>query len=398
MPSAPEVARHDSDRTLVVVTPVAAVLDAESVTIDDKLYSGLLRYQEQWGGRLTVLTPVSTDASAYSTRRPCQSLPFRILPFDLDDPAVRAILQGADCILAAADDHRQLSFWQSTTRPLIYIIEYTLRTRLQQIAATRTTLARKLKTTIWTLREELRLRRALRHATGVQCNGTPAHAAYRHLNRQSLLYFDTRMRDDLMIDQTLLAAKIKRIQAGKALRLAYSGRLETIKGAHHLVSVAILLRRRNVDFTLDVFGTGSLFDEMQREVGAGGLEPYVKLHGAIDFEQELVPTLCRTADLFLCCHLQDDPSCTYLETLACGVPIAAYRNLAFEGVLGLGDVGAMTTARTPQAMARLVEELDADRPRLAMMMGAAADVGRSHSFESVFDDRIRQIKTLSGSA
>jgi hypothetical protein len=31
------------------------------------------------------------------------------------------------------------------------------------------------------------------------------------------------------------------------------------------------------------------------------------------------------------------------------------------------------------------------------MMGAAADVGRSHSFESVFDDRIRQIKTLSGS-
>lgn len=395
MQSAPEMPKETSDGTLAVVSAVGAVFDNDSVTIDDKLYSGLLRYRQKWGGPLAVLTPVSNETMPYSTRYVVDDLPFRIMPFDPNSPAVGAILANARCILASADDHRQLFLWQATSQPIIFIIEYTLRTRLQQIKVARTTIGQKLKTTIWTLLQERRLRRALRHAAGVQCNGTPADTAYRCLNSNTLRYFDTRMTDAMMIDEQTLSNKTQRLANGDVLRLAYSGRLETIKGAHHLVEIANRLRTRDVPFTLDIYGTGSLFAEMQRAITEARLEQCIQLHGAADFKSELVPRLCGSIDLFLCCHLQDDPSCTYLETLACGVPIAGYRNLAFDGVLGLGDVGAVTRARTPDDMVQLVEELNAGRPRLASMMRAASQVGRANSFEKVFDERISHMNATS---
>ena len=397
MPNAPELPLN-AVGTLVVITPVAAVFHSEGVTTDDKLHSGLLRYLQEWGGPLIVLTPVSDSVQPYSTQRPYDALPYRIVPFDPADPAVIEILASASVILASADDHRQLSVWQSTPRPVVYIIEYTLRTRLQQIKVTRGNVLSKLKSVAWTLLQERRLTDALKNAAGVQCNGTPADVAYRGLNRHSLLYFDTRMTDDMMITEEMLSAKSRRLADQGALRLVYSGRLEPIKGAHHLVEIAKLLRAQDIDFRLDIFGTGSLHAEMEREIVDAALGGQVKLHGAVDFANDLVPHFCQSADLFLCCHLQDDPSCTYLETLACGVPIAGYRNQAFEGVLGLGAAGALTRARTPAAMVHLIGALNADRPHLSTLMMTAARIGRAHGFERMFAERVRQIRQLSRSA
>ena len=399
MPSAPKIlSPSNGDGTLVVIASVAATFDTDGVTIDDKLYSGLILYLQEWGGPVVVLTPVSVVTQAYSTRRPRHALPFRVVPFDLSDPAVQKILADATIILASADDYKQLTIWRSTARPVVYIIEYTLRTRLQQIRATRAGVARKLKTLIWTLSQERPLRDALRNGAGMQCNGTPAFAAYGWLNGRSLRYFDTRMTDALMIDDNALAAKARRVGEPKTLRLVYSGRLETIKGAHHLVTIARLLKDRAIDFTLEIFGTGSLLGEMQQEIADAQLEDRVKLHGAVDFASVLVPHFCDKSDLFLCCHLQDDPSCTYLETLSCGVPIAGYRNRAFEGVLELGDGGAISQTRTPADMARLIGELNADRHRLTRLMRTAANIGRAHSFEKVFAERIEQLRTVSNAA
>ena len=44
--------------------------------------------------------------------------------------------------------------------------------------------------------------------------------------------------------------------------------------------------------------------------------------GVVDFETELVPFTRQNADIFLGCHRQSDPSCTYLEAMGCGVAVA----------------------------------------------------------------------------
>ena len=51
----------------------------------------------------------------------------------------------------------------------------------------------------------------------------------------------------------------------------------------------------------------------------------VQFRGNLDFKHRLVPLLQNEIDLFVCPHVQGDPSCTYLETMACGVPLDAIR-------------------------------------------------------------------------
>jgi glycosyltransferase involved in cell wall biosynthesis len=114
----------------------------------------------------------------------------------------------------------------------------------------------------------------------------------------------------------------------------------------------------------------------------------------VPFDAVLVPLMKDRVDLFLCCHRQDDPSCTYLETLSCGVPIVGYDNAAFAGVLALGDVGLAVAMDDPAAAARAIRQLAADRDRLATMADAAAAVGRAHSFERTFAARIDHLKAI----
>ena len=67
-----------------------------------------------------------------------------------------------------------------------------------------------------------------------------------------------RMTPDLFATEAEMRARETLRAAGGPLRLVYSGRLETMKGAQDLLPVARRLIERGVDFTLDIFGTGSL--------------------------------------------------------------------------------------------------------------------------------------------
>ena len=120
----------------------------------------------------------------------------------------------------------------------------------------------------------------------------------------------------------------------------------------------------------------------------------VTLHGPVPFDTALVPALIERTDLFLCCHRQADPSCTYMETLSCGVPIVGYDNAAFAGVLALAPIGRSVPMDRPRAAADAIAALDGDRATLATMMATAATVGRDHGFEKVFASRIAHLRTI----
>ena len=88
---------------------------------------------------------------------------------------------------------------------------------------------------------------------------------------------------------------------------------------------------------------------------------------------------------------QSDPSCTYLETLGCGVPIVGYGNAAFTGVLALGKVGMSVPIDDINGAASAIAQLSKNRQMLSSMMEAAARVGRAHSFEKEFAARVRHL-------
>ena len=82
--------------------------------------------------------------------------------------------------------------------PLVYIAEYTYETRRRIIESETESTMRRWRRHVYNRRTERRYRDAVRRAHGVQCNGTPTFEAYRELNAKPLLYFDTRVRGEML--------------------------------------------------------------------------------------------------------------------------------------------------------------------------------------------------------
>src|SRR5262249_16164737 len=106
----------------------------------------------------------------------------------------------------------------------------------------------------------------------------------------------------------------------------------------------------------------------------------------------------RETDLFVCCHRQGDPSCTYVETMACGVPIVGYGNEAWEGLARVSGAGWVTPVGEPIKLAERIAALERDRSALSNAAHAALDFARSHSFEKTFPRRVEHLDRGASSA
>jgi glycosyltransferase involved in cell wall biosynthesis len=298
------------------------------------------------------------------------------------------------------DDYRQNDVSQScrsTGTPVVYVSEYTLRTRVQIAAANLGwNLLRRVRTYLWLRGQEKQRRAALRAAAAVQCNGMPTYDAYDGVIADRLLYFDTRLPASVLATREEVEQRCAGLLSGEPLRLVFSGRLVRIKGADHLPRVAEALRRLGVPFHMFICGGGALAAEIQAKVAAAGLSDNVKMMGTLPFETELVPFVKRNADLFVCCHRQGDPSCTYLETMACGVPIAGYDNEALTALVRQYRVGWTVPMNRPERLAELIATLHRDRAVLRDMAHESLEFARQHTFETTFRTRAAHIRGVAG--
>ncbi|MCL2640062.1 MAG: glycosyltransferase, partial [Phycisphaerales bacterium] len=313
-------------------------------------------------------------------------LPFELKVAKYDGAEMRGATEGSAVVLAALH-YRQLAICElcETMRiPVVYVTEYSLRTQMQMLAVERVNPIVRLRRAIWLVNTERRARCVVRRAAGIQCNGTPTYEAYRGIAKEALLYFDTRVRK--------AEAAMERRTNG-ILRLAYSGRLMAMKGADHLLPMAKELKRRGVKFELAICGGGEMETAMRKEVMALGLAKEVVFKGVMDFERVLVPFVREEVDVFVCCHRQGDPSCTYLETMACGVPIAGYANEAFRGVVRHSGAGWMTPMNRPAKLAERIATLSSEE--IVEHGQRALAFAREHTFEKTFARRVEQLKRVS---
>ncbi|MGB7328207.1 MAG: glycosyltransferase [Rubripirellula sp.] len=198
------------------------------------------------------------------------------------------------------------------------------------------------------------------------------------------------MSEDMFIDEERLSNRLEEVRKNeKPLRLLFSGRLNEMKGAMDIVLVAHELKKRGLNFQFDICGGGVLEESMRQYIGDHDLEDCVQLRGILDFATELVPKICDSTDLFVCCHKQGDPSCTYLETFACGVPIAGYLNEAFEGISERVDAGWGVKMNDVIGMATTIERLSKHRDEIATKSVNALTFSRQHTFESTFERRMQ---------
>lgn len=224
-------------------------------------------------------------------------------------------------------------------------------------------------------------------------NGYPAAAAYDRFNANTIMYLDNRMKPDMFATAAEMEARGERLRSGAPLRLIHSGRLERMKGAQDLVPIATALRDRGVNFTLDIYGDGSLRNEIRDDASSRNLNQ-VRLHEPVDFETELVPLNRSEADIFLSCHRQSDPSCTYIESMGCGLPVAGYDNEMWSALLQDSGGGWAVPMKNVDLLADKIAYLSEHRDEIVQRGEAGLAFARRRDFYTEFSLRMDHLHAV----
>lgn len=383
---------------LLVISSSPAAMDGDKVILDRKFCEGMQFYCSGWDGPVRCLMRAHNGDFPFREAYDPAALPFELQILDQDQPIETSHLGQADVILCSGDNPAYLHLAGLVRRhpaKLVYIIENIFQTRrkITTLDPTRSW-PRKIYSILWDARQELRRRRAFPLAAGLQANGYPAAEDYGRINPNTMRYLDNRVSTALMVTPAEMEARTARLASDAPVRLIHSGRLEPIKGSQHLVAIARHLAEAGHDFILDIFGTGSLEEAIRRDAAAADLSDQIVLHGSVDFETELMPYARAKGDLYLSCHLQSDPSCTYLESMGCGLPVAGYANRMWAALRDDANAGWTVPLGDWQALARELDRLLQNRAEIARNALAAGDFAAAHSFEAEFSRRIAHLQAL----
>ena len=386
--------------TLAVLPPLRAkATSSGGIVLTQKFINGIEKYLEYWDGPVAVfMEPTHAPSTNLDEVEvdPAR-LPFKLELVSFADSKLGQLLAGHRLVLGSVHylQNHLGALCRSIGVPCVYVAEYSLKTRFQIVRSEVRNPLISLRRHLWEYNQERLHRRAIRLASGIQCNGTPTFETYRWINPSPLLYYDTRVTENILIAEGELAERAAAVKQGGPLRLLFSGRLIPMKGADHLVRVAVELRRLGVPFEMTVCGGGVLEPRMRADIQRLRLSDQVRLAGILDFESQLVPFTKHLCDLFVCCHSTGDPSCTYLEVMSCGVPVVGYDNEAFEGIVRESGVGWLAPMNRPARIAEKIAELSKDRAALLVASRRASEFGRRHTFERTFKARIEHMKSCS---
>lgn len=378
---------------LLMIAPAPVMVNGDTVVIDVKFAEGMLAQSRAWDGPVDCILWEGAEKIAFPFETERSALPWRLITLPKGSAIPPEAGQSHDLISASADMAETLDLAGPGRPPVVYSIEYTHQTRIDILALDQNIGAlRRLRRRLWLERQERRRRSALKAAAAVQSNGYPGARAYKDLTQDMHVYLDNRMTLDRYATDADCAARLERLSGSGPLRLVYSGRLDPMKGAQDLVPIACRLASQHFSFEFDIFGDGILRAEMAAAIAANGLGDKVRLHGNVDFANELVPWQRTTADLFVSCHRQGDPSCTYIESMGCGLAIAGYDNEMWGALCRESGGGWVVPTGNVNALADLIA--GTSREALATATQAALRFARAHDFESEFAARMSHLSRV----
>lgn len=391
MPSTPML-------TMVHANP-ARVQGAE-LTIDRKFLTGMARYAA------ALPTPLTTVHPAWQPGQPIMdavTVPLAELPYRLEAIEVAAgrptaaAAERVEALVRAShlvygEDLGTRAWCRRLGVPYIPVLEYDLRTQVlvttSQVDQPIRKIVRALRCT-WAYAREAR---SLSRAARLHCNGFPVHRETALFNAQRLLFLDSRMSESDVIARAALDARLAARHAVTGtpppLRLLFSGRYEPIKGSLDAVKVAVAALDAGLDVEFHSYGQGSLHDRMA-ELAASRGRGRVHVHGPVPYPELIERS--RGFDLFVCCHVQSDPSCTYVESFGAGLPIVGYANRMWRHLQHDAGCGAQARIGDVNELVAAIRRYVHDPALLAEHSHRARDYALAHCFEREFEKRIADL-------
>ena len=349
------------------------------LTVDRKFHIGMLRYADLIHSPIVTVNPPLQDGEMImdAIEVPIATLPYRISTVQTD---LRELISGAALVYGGENNMRGGTIARELGVPYIMMLECDLQTQMTNNAIQVGSIVRKCARRARTALNYFRGIAEMRHAHSLHCNGYPMYEATKNYNASRLLYLDSRMSVDMLIGGNEMEVRSAN-RYDRPLRLLYSGRYEPLKGTVDAVKVGMECLRRGLNIEMHFYGQGSQKAKMQ----SIATDSRMHIHDEIPYP-DLVK-LSRTFDLFVCCHIQSDPSCTYLESFGAGLPIVGYDNRMWRGLLKASGAGYASPMGKPTKVVDDIAKLITAR-ELDELSARALEFAKRHTFEIEFQKRV----------
>jgi glycosyltransferase involved in cell wall biosynthesis len=167
-----------------------------------------------------------------------------------------------------------------------------------------------------------------------------------------------------------------------ALRLLCVGRLHPSKAPEVALDTLAVLKQRGVPATLTFVGEAGepgFQLRLQQRAQALGLEPLVTWAGKLPREQ--LPALYHEADvlLFLSRLEHEGQGLTYLEAMACGLPVVAWPSGGAREFLERHNAARLVPTCSGEAFADAIAALGGDPAAQEVIVKRALEVVRAHA-------------------
>lgn len=364
---------------------------SDGVVLTKKYVEGTEMIARHWPGPVSVLmkeeTRLSTEMDLHEYHPEDTLLNLEWRPDTISELMDRIGNAAAIIGFLASSEEEVAVECHRSGIPFVCTSEYAPRTERQIADAELSNLLRRWRRKHWLRQAERARRRMIPLLAGLQCSGTPTYDLYAPLQPNALLFFDNRVLSEQIADDATLARKAADLSSGRPLRLAFGGRLVAMKGVRDLPAVAATLMAQGIDFTFDIYGAGPEETLLRQRIETLGVGGRMRMRGVLDFRTGWVPALQDKVDIFVCPHVQGDPSSTYPEAMSCGVPIAGYANEAFAGIVRTSGAGWTAPLNEPVALAQVIARLADDRDEIVRMARVSRDFACEHCFEQTFARR-----------
>ncbi|MCM1021754.1 MAG: glycosyltransferase family 4 protein [Muribaculum sp.] len=172
-------------------------------------------------------------------------------------------------------------------------------------------------------------------------------------------------------------------------RLIAAGRLEYQKGFDNLIRSFCEVHKLHPEWVLDIYGKGSLKDELQNLIDSQHLSESVKLRGITD---SLNVEFCKSQIYVLSSHFEGFPM-VLIEALSCGLPCIAYDCPNGPSDIITSDNGILVPDQDEKALTEAIIKLIEDENlRNLMQSHAKSSVQRfeKHNIALMWEKLINQ--------
>lgn len=369
--------------------------------IDRKFHVGMQKYVSLLDEPILTVHPQgnSADSTMDLISVPEKDLEYRVMtletdrrgrPLEHESVRLRSAIAQSRLVYGYGFGSAQMA--RSLGIPYVLVLEYDLQTQLTMATAQAKNLLVKTVRTARVIGKYVAVDiPSIYYARSVHCNGYPIFDEIKRFSPHRLIYLDSRMSSDFIIEADALEHRLKKRNKNVPLRLIYSGRYEKVKGALDAVRVAVECLRRGLNIEMYCYGQGSQREEMQQVAAACG-DARIHINDAVPYPT--LVALSKNFDVFVCCHIQGDPSCTYLESMGAGLPIVGYGNAMWRRLSEISNVGFQSDVGRPQYMVEGIAQLESDNTLLAEMSRRSRKFALDHTYEHEFQLRVDGLKEV----